>query len=75
MRWAQVEGGQKLHLVLEPGEQLPGFEMVPAGQVSTPLCGRAAEHYRMTINVPLANACKNCLRVYQARIRTARRQP
>jgi hypothetical protein len=33
-------------------------------------CGRRTmKPYRMTINVPLANACKNCTRVYEAQQR------
>lgn len=66
MRYAQVAGGQKLHLVCEPGEKLRG-EWIPAGRISLPLCNRSVPRgYRMTINVPLANACHNCLRVYRA---------
>lgn len=66
MRYAQVKGGQRLHLVCEPGEKYRG-EIIRAGYVSAPLCGRRVEGgYRMTINVPLANACRNCLRVYRA---------
>jgi hypothetical protein len=68
MRYAQIKGGQKLHLVCEPGEEYYG-EIIRAGTVSAPLC--KARHfngsYRMTINVPLANACKNCLRVWRTR--------
>lgn len=62
MRYAQIKAGQKLHLVCEPGEECRG-EVVRKGFLSQPLCGRRAERYRMTINVPLANACKNCRRV------------
>jgi len=67
MRYAQFKRGQKLHLVYEPGE---GFRehVVRVGTLSWPLCGRREEHgYRMTINVPLAHACKNCARVYDSR--------
>lgn len=66
MRYAQYRPGQKLHLVYEPGEG-HGFT-VRRGDLSWPLCGRR-EHggYRMTINLPLAHACHNCLRVAQAR--------
>ena len=68
MRYAQVQGGQKLHLVYEAGEGVDQTRLIPAGRVSNPLCGRRAPTgYRMTINVSLANACKNCLRVYRAR--------
>lgn len=31
-----------------------------------PLCGRRTDRYRMTINVPLGHACKNCRRVLAA---------
>jgi len=70
MRYAQIKSGHKLHLVFEAGEGWSGDKLVKAGHVSAPLCN---EHtfdgrYRMTINVPLANACKNCLRVYRARL-------
>ena len=54
MRWAQIKGGQKLHLVFEIGTD----------NVSQPICGRKTDHYRMTITVPLGHACKHCLRVY-----------
>jgi hypothetical protein len=68
MRYAQIQGGQKLHLVYEPGEGVDSKSLIPAGHLGTPLCGRhAGQGYRMTINMPLANACKNCQRVYRAR--------
>jgi hypothetical protein len=52
MRYAQIKGGQKLHIVYKLHEGL-----------TTPVCGRKVENgYRMTINVPLGNSCKNCLR-------------
>lgn len=56
MRYAQVEKGQKLHLVEEFSE----------GRFTSPLCGRKVDGYRMTINVPLNNACKNCIRLFNA---------
>ena len=65
MRYAQEKGGQKLHLVYEPGEG--HREITKAGFLSQPICGRVVDRYRMSINVPLAHACKNCLRVYRAR--------
>lgn len=52
MIFAQEKGGQKLHLVYE----------LPTGGVSQPICGRIVDRYRMTINLPLGNACKNCMR-------------
>lgn len=68
MIWAQVKGGQRLHLALEPGEEQPDGYVVRIGQLSWPLCGPTDfTHYRMTTNVPLANACKNCVRVARAR--------
>ena len=67
MIYAQVKGGQKLHLAYEAGEGKDGH-VVRDGYLSDPLCGRPApDGYRMTINAPLANACKRCLRVYTAR--------
>jgi hypothetical protein len=68
MRYAQIKAGHKLHLVFEPGEEFRG-EVIRSGYVSAPLCGCSAFDgaYRMTINVPLAHACENCLRVYRAR--------
>ncbi len=69
MRYAQIASGQKLHLVCEPGEETPTGHIVRAGYLSHPICGRdASDGYRMTINVPLAHACKNCRRVYNARL-------
>lgn len=68
MIYAQVKGGQRLHLAYEAGEGKDDQHLIKAGYLGTPLCGRAAPHgYRMTINVPLANACKRCARVYAAR--------
>jgi len=69
MRYAQIHGGNKLHLVYEPGEGLDPQHLIPAGHLSAPLCGTQSfrGNYRMTINAPLAHACKNCLRVYAAR--------
>lgn len=71
MTYAQYESGQKLHLVCEPGEEYRG-EVIRIGHLSWPLCGRRKPGgYRMTINVPLAHACKNCRRVR----RTQQEQP
>ena len=68
MRYAQVASGQRLHLVYEPGEGPDDRSIVRAGFLSAPLCGRPAPNgYRMNITVALANACRNCRRVYRAR--------
>ena len=68
MKYAQYKSGQKLHLVYEPGEGKDDANIIRAGYLSFPLCGRRIEHgYRMTIGVPLAHACQNCQRVYRAR--------
>jgi hypothetical protein len=65
--YAQIKGGHKLHIVYEAGEGKDG-NIVRAGFVSAPLCGAAVPSgYRMTINVPLANACLNCVRIERAR--------
>lgn len=53
MIYAQVRGGQQLHLVFEA-----------EGRVSRPICGKAVESYRMTSNMPLGHACKNCQRIF-----------
>lgn len=67
MTYAQVNAGNKLHLVYEPGEGPDSEHLVHIGHVSLPLCGRKVPSgYRMTINVPLAHACKNCLRRLKA---------
>lgn len=52
MRYAQQKGGQKLHLVYE----------LKGGRVTNPVCRQKVTGYRMTINVPLGNACKKCLK-------------
>ncbi len=69
MRYAQVASGQKLHLVFEPGEQTFAGDVIRAGYISNPICGRKVppKGYRMTINVPLAHACQNCRRVYRSK--------
>src|SRR5688500_5580071 len=66
--YAQIRKGRRLHLAYEAGEGRTPQTLVPAGFVSAPLCGRSIPNgYRMTINVPLANACKACRRVWRAR--------
>lgn len=70
MRYMQIKSGQKLHLVYEPGEGKDPQSLIPANHVSAPICGRGFDengHFRMTINVPLGNACRNCQRVYNRR--------
>ncbi len=60
-RFAQEYSGQRLHFVdsfADGSVSLRGF------------CGRNPSrrgNWRMTINVPLAHACRNCLRVWRAR--------
>ena len=65
MRYAQAKPGQKLHLVTEHDA---GINRVVVSQRA--LCGKTGP-WRMTINVPLAHACKNCQRVHRARSRRA----
>lgn len=74
MKYMQIQSGQKLHLVYEPGEGKDLQNLIPINYLSAPICGRGfsggerySNGYRMVINVPLANACKRCLRVYNAR--------
>jgi len=70
MRYMQIKGGQKLHLVYEAGEGPNSSELIPAGCVSAPVCGRGFDQdggFRMTINMPLGNACKRCIRIANAR--------
>jgi len=60
-RYAQEYGGQKLHLVQDFGDGEVAYRAV---------CGRNPGKrgtWRMTINVPLANACKNCVRLFAKR--------
>lgn len=68
MIYAQIRQGQRLHLAYQPGEGKDDSSIVRAGYISMPLCGRKApDGYSMTINLPLANACKACNRVWKAR--------
>lgn len=63
MIYAQIKSGRKLHLAMEPGECDPHGRTVEHGRLSYPICGqpmKEASSYRMTINVPLGNACKKC---------------
>lgn len=66
----QIKSGQKLHLVYEPGEGRTKDNLIPADHISAPICGRGFdenEGFRMTINLPLGNSCKNCQRIYKSR--------
>jgi len=71
MRYMQIKRGQKLHLAYEAGEGKDKTNLILANHISAPICGRGFNqrgNFRMTINVPLGNACKNCQRVYNARL-------
>lgn len=57
VRYAQHKAGLKLHLVPEIGN----------GEAHVALCGKRVSRWRMTINVPLGHACKNCTRVNRLR--------
>jgi hypothetical protein len=67
--YAQISAGLKLHLAYQPGEGKDDAHIVRSGYLSAPLCGtdRFAGSYRMTINLPLGNACKRCSAVARAR--------
>jgi len=60
-RYAQEYGSQRLHLVEDLGH----------GEVAyRALCGRNPSkrgNWRMTINVPLGNACRSCSRIFNLR--------
>lgn len=65
MIYAQIKAGQKLHIAMQRGEFDQNGRTVLAGELSYPICGqpmKEASSYRMTINVPLGNACKKCLK-------------
>jgi hypothetical protein len=68
MRYAQISSGKKLHIVAEAGEEYRG-QVIRKGFLSNPLCGQRKHPngYRMTINVPLAHACKKCVRIANLR--------
>ncbi len=73
MRYMQIKGGQKLHLVYEAGEGISRDKLIRRGYLGFPICGKRANNkeydqgFRMTINLPLAHACMNCQRIYNAR--------
>ena len=50
MKYAQVKAGNKLHLVYE----------LPTGGITGPVCGIKTNHFRLTVNLPMGMACKNC---------------
>ena len=56
MKYAQIREGMKLHLVNDYGD---------LGLGAT-LCGISPQFYRLTVNVPMGNACRNCMRIYNA---------
>lgn len=68
MIYAQIKGGMKLHLACEPGEDYRG-DVIRKGYISPPLCATRGFQgsYRMTINVSLGEACRNCRRIANAR--------
>jgi len=73
MRYMQIKGGQKLHLSYEAGEGKDKAHLIEANHISAPICGRGFDgkgNFRMTINVSLGNACRNCQRVYNTRNQT-----
>jgi hypothetical protein len=68
MIYAQIRSGLRMHLAYEAGEGKDDSSIVRAGFLSAPLCGRRmGQGYRMTCNLPLANGCKGCARVWAAR--------
>lgn len=60
---AQIKSGHKLHLAFQAGEGYDYEHLTPAGCLSAPLCHTKGfrGRYRMNINLPLRNACKNCV--------------
>jgi len=73
VRYMQIQGGQKLHLVYEPGEGPDDQHLIRAGHLSAPICGRGFNKnggFKMSINVPLGNACKKCLRLREGNFPT-----
>ncbi len=60
MRYLQIKGENKLHLVFE----YKGF-------ISHPICGRKIPKsgYKMTINVPLGHACKKCQQISNSKLK------
>lgn len=52
MRYIQHKSGQKLHISFEIDNIL-----------THPVCGRRFNSYRASFNVPLGNACKDCVKI------------
>ncbi|GAF77736.1 unnamed protein product [marine sediment metagenome] len=71
MRYAQIKAGNRLHMVYGAGEGPDNEHLIRAGHISAPLCETRffKGHFRMTINMPLGCACKNCDRVYRKRLK------
>lgn len=66
MKFVQIKKGQKLHIVYEPGEGKDDQHLIKAGFLSSPICGRGFDengNFRLTTNLPMEHACKNCIRV------------
>lgn len=40
MRYMQIKAGNKLHLAYEAGEGKDRENLIPAGHISAPICGR-----------------------------------
>ncbi len=59
-RYAQRTSGAKLHLVRAYGDGSVDARAL-CGMVPSPARG----NWRMTINVPLAHACRSCTRLWQ----------
>jgi hypothetical protein len=60
LRYAQRGSGRKLHLVTDFGNNRVARRA---------LCGATPDsrgYWAMTINVPLAHACRNCCRIHDA---------
>ena len=64
MIYAQIKAGNKMHMVEEYIDNYKGTKTL-----SNPLCGIKVTSYRMTCKLPLSHACKNCVRVFNARVR------
>lgn len=75
MIYAQIKGGRKLHIAMQPGEADKNGRTICVGELSYPICGtpmKEASSYRMTCNLPLGHACKRCVAVYDRWSRNAK---